>query len=227
MLSDLQVYPDESTVAFGSGLHGCGLTLRQFTGRYANKFGLDKERTMKNLWGDNFFNPTTRKWVTKGGAEQGEHLERAFNVFVLEPIFKVFDAVMNSKKDIVGPILEKLDIQLTPSEFDLEGKALLKVVMFKFLPAGEALLEMIVINLPSPATAQGYRVETPYEGPMDDESAIGIRDCNPKGPLVFYISKMVPSGDKGRFHAFGRVFSGTVRSGPKIRIQGLLTRKER
>jgi len=55
---------------------------------------------------------------------------------------------------------------------------------------------------------------------MDDESAIGIRDCDPKGPLVLYVSKMVPTSDKGRFYAFGRVFSGTVRSGPKIRIQG-------
>ena len=35
--------------------------------------------------------------------------------------------------------------------------------------------EMIVINLPSPVTAQRYRVETLYEGPMDDECAIGIR----------------------------------------------------
>lgn len=55
---------------------------------------------------------------------------------------------------------------------------------------------------------------------MDDESAIGIRDCDPKGPLVLYVSKMVPTSDKGRFYAFGRVFSGTVRAGPKIRIQG-------
>ncbi|KAK7019567.1 translation protein, partial [Favolaschia claudopus] len=77
-----------------------------------------------------------------------------------------------------------------------------------------------VINLPSPATAQRYRVETLYEGPMDDESAIAIRDCDPAGPLVLYISKMVPTSDKGRFYAFGRVFAGTVRSGPKIRIQG-------
>jgi len=92
--------------------------------------------------------------------------------------------------------------------------------MKKFLPAGDTLLEMIVINLPSPVTAQRYRVETLYEGPMDDESAIAIRDCDPKGPLMVYISKMVPTSDKGRFYAFGRVFSGTVSSGPKVRIQG-------
>lgn len=31
---------------------------------------------------------------------------------------------------------------------------------------------------------------------------------------------MVPTSDKGRFYAFGRVFSGTVATGQKVRIQG-------
>jgi len=35
-----------------------------------------------------------------------------------------------------------------------------------------------------------------------------------------YISKMVPTSDKGRFYAFGRVFSGTVATGQKVRIMG-------
>jgi elongation factor 2 len=218
-LGDVQVYPDQGTVAFGSGLHGWGFTLRQFAARYAKKFGVDKEKMMVKLWGDNFFNPATRKWTTKSDHE-GKQLERAFNMFVLDPIFKIFDAVTNFKKDSIAPMLEKLDVKLSQEERDLEGKALLKVIMRKFLPAGDSLLEMIVINLPSPATAQRYRVETLYEGPMDDESAVGIRDCDPKGPLVLYVSKMVPTSDKGRFYAFGRIFSGTVRSGPKIRIQG-------
>jgi elongation factor 2 len=30
---------------------------------------------------------------------------------------------------------------------------------------------------------------------------------------MIYISKMVKSNEKGRFYAFGRVFSGTVRGG--------------
>merc|ERR1712203_401998 len=40
------------------------------------------------------------------------------------------------------------------------------------------------------------------------------------GPLMMYVSKMVPTSDKGRFHAFGRVFSGTIATGQKVRIQG-------
>jgi elongation factor 2 len=127
---------------------------------------------------------------------------------------------MNFKTDEIPKLLEKLEIKLTNEEKDLEGKQLLKVVMRKFLPAADALLEMMILHLPSPVTAQRYRMETLYEGPHDDENAIGIRDCDPKGPLMLYVSKMVPTSDKGRFYAFGRVFSGTVRSGLKVRIQG-------
>nr|XP_031859641.1 elongation factor 2 [Kwoniella shandongensis]KAA5526713.1 elongation factor 2 [Kwoniella shandongensis] len=216
VLGDTQVYPDQGTVAFGSGLHGWAFSLRQFATRYAKKFGVDKNKLMPKLWGDNYFNPKTKKWAKsdKDGAE------RAFNMFVLDPIFRLFDCIMNFKKDQIPTLLEKLEIKLSSEERDLEGKQLLKVVMKKFLPAGDSLLEMIVINLPSPQTAQRYRVETLYEGPQDDESAIAIRDCDPKGPLMVYVSKMVPTSDKGRFYAFGRVFSGTVSSGPKVRIQG-------
>ena len=35
-----------------------------------------------------------------------------------------------------------------------------------------------------------------------------------------YISKMIPTADKGRFLAFGRVFSGTVSTGKKVRARG-------
>lgn len=179
-----------------------------------------KKQLLNRLWGNNYFNPKTKKWTTKDTDADGKTLERSFNMFILDPIFKIFDAVMNFKKDQIGPLLEKLDIQLKSEEREMEGKALLKSIMKKWLPAGDSLLEMIVINLPSPVTAQKYRVETLYEGPMDDECAIGIRNCDPKAPLMLYVSKMVPTSDKGRFYAFGRVFSGTVSAGPKIRIQG-------
>jgi len=45
-------------------------------------------------------------------------------------------------------------------------------------------------------------------------------DCDPNGPLMVYVSKMIQSTEKGRFYAFGRVFSGTVKSGQKVRIMG-------
>lgn len=37
---------------------------------------------------------------------------------------------------------------------------------------------------------------------------------------MLFISKMIPTADAGRFYAFGRVFSGVVKSGQKVRIMG-------
>merc|ERR1712125_24481 len=204
-LGDVQVYPNRGTVAFGSGLHGWGFTLGRFADMYAAKFGVAKDKLMKKLWGENYFDPSSKKWSKKGTNSSGKPLKRAFCQFVMDPI---------------NLLIKSLNIQLTSDEKDLEGKVLLKTVMRKFFPAADALLEMLVLHLPSPVTAQKYRVATLYEGPEDDECAIAIRDCNPDGPLMLYISKMVPTSDKGRFYAFGRVFAGTVKTGQKVRIMG-------
>ena len=59
-----------------------------------------------------------------------------------------------------------------------------------------------------------------YEGPPDDAACTAIKACDPEGPLMMYVSKMVPTSDKGRFYAFGRVFAGKVATGQKCRIMG-------
>jgi len=141
-------------------------------------------------------------------------------MFVLDPIYKMFDAVMNFKKDVYEKLLEKLDIKLSAEDKELEAKPLIKKIMQKWLPAGETMLQLITIHLPSPVTAQRYRAEMLYEGPQDDEAFMGIKNCDPEGPLMMYVSKMVPSSDKGRFYAFGRVYSGKVATGMKARIMG-------
>jgi len=143
-------------------------------------------------------------------------------MYILDPIYKVFDAIMNFKKDVTDKLLDKLDIKgkMKHEDLQMEGKPLMKVVMRTWLPAGEAMFLMICIHLPSPVTAQKYRTEMLYEGPNDDVAANAMRACDPNGPLMMYISKMVPTSDKGRFYAFGRVFSGKIATGLKCRIMG-------
>jgi elongation factor 2 len=210
------VDPAYGNVGFGSGLHGWAFTLKQFAEMYAEKFGVQVDKLMKNLWAERFYNPKTKKWTSKpeGGGKRG------FNQFVLDPIYRVFDVVMNVKKEETAKLIEKIGVKLTAEEKDLEGKPLMKCLLRKWLPAGDTLLQMICIFLPSPSTAQKYRMEMLYEGPHDDEAAIAVKNCDPNGPLMMYVSKMVPTSDKGRFYAFGRVFSGKVSTGMKARIQG-------
>jgi elongation factor 2 len=49
------------------------------------------------------------------------------------------------------------------------SKALLKQLMQSWLAASSALLDMMFYHWPSPVTAQKYRAENLYEGPMDDQ----------------------------------------------------------
>jgi elongation factor 2 len=149
-------------------------------------------------------------------------LERAFCQFIATPITTLFEAIMAEKHGKVKKMLKAIGVELKSEEKELVGKQLLKRVMQKWLPAGDTVLEMIVLHLPSPAKAQKYRVETLYDGPLDDKTAQAIRTCDTsKGaPLCMYVSKMVPTSDKGRFYAFGRVFSGTIATGQKVRIMG-------
>jgi len=220
----VRVDVNNASVGFGSGLHGWAFTLKQFAEMYASKFGVDVDKMMKKLWGENFFNSKTKKW----SKTKDDDNKRSFNMYVLDPIYMVFDAIMNFKKEQTVKLLDKLttadgrkvkDI-LKADEKEMEGKPLMKCVMRNWLPAGEAMFQMIVIHLPSPVTAQKYRAELLYEGPPDDVACMGIKNCDPEAPLMMYVSKMVPTSDKGRFYAFGRVFSGKIATGQKCRIMG-------
>uniref|UniRef100_A0A7S3LX98 Tr-type G domain-containing protein n=1 Tax=Palpitomonas bilix TaxID=652834 RepID=A0A7S3LX98_9EUKA len=216
LMGDVQVAPEKGTVAFSAGLHGWAFTLKRFARMYAKKFGIDDDKMAQRLWGDNWFNPATKKWTRRDPGD----VPRAFVKFIVEPIRKVISLAMQDKVPELEALLEKLELKLNSEDKELRQKALMKRVMQKWLPAHEALLEMIVLHLPSPAKAQKYRVENLYEGPLDDASATAIRNCDPSGPLMLYISKMVPTSDKGRFIAFGRVFAGTVKTGQKVKIFG-------
>ena len=44
-----------------------------------------------------------------------------------------------------------------------------------------------------------------------------MRACNPRGPLVVYVCKLFPKTDCSRFDAFGRIMSGTVKPGDRVR----------
>ena len=216
-MGDLQVYPDAGTVAFGSALHGWGFTLTTFAKMYAAKLKMEKSKLIKRLWGDNYWNPKSKKWSDQ---PEDEDVKRAFCANILEPLIKLANTVATGKKEVYQPLLQKLKIELKGDELELQGKYLMRKVMQKWITASEALLEMIILHLPSPRVSQKYRTVYLYQGPMDDECAKAMMSCDPEGPVMMFVSKMVPTSDSGRFYAFGRVFSGKVRQGEKVRILG-------
>jgi len=215
-----QVDPTAGTVAFGSALFGWAFTLTRFAATYSEKFKLDRDRLMKKFWGDNYFNAAAKQFTTNDTTEEGKTLTRCFVQFIMRPVIQLCRNIMNENLDAVWKMLETLDITLKHEEKEKRLKDLFKCVFQKWINAAEALLEMIIMKLPSPKKAQAYRAAMLYEGPIEDPCGQSIKNCDKDGPLMIFISKMVPTNDKGRFYAFGRVFGGTVETGQKVRIMG-------
>jgi len=220
VLGSVECLPNEGKVGFGSGLHAWGFTLRDFAKMYASKFGLSEDKLMKKFWGENYWDQSERKWVKKNTSGK---MERGFEQFILKPIKLLFDTIMSEQKEVYEPVIAALNLKFTKKDLEKAAtrqKDYLKLVMRTWIPAGNALLDMIAEHLPSPAVAQKYRCENLYTGPLDSEEAAAVKSCDASGPMSMYVSKLVPTAEKGRFIAFGRVFSGTIKTGQEIRILG-------
>ena len=214
-----QVDPVNGTVAFGSALFGWAFSLTKFARIYSQKFKIDIGKMMQKLWGDNYYDAVAKRWKGETDADENKTLKRGFVQFIMEPVIRLCKNCMEGNTEAVDKMLTTLDIHLNHEEKQLVGKAKMKSVFQKWINAADALIEMIILKLPSPVKAQKYRAAYLYEGPIDDVCGQSIKNCDSKGPLMVFISKLVPTPDKSRFYAFGRVFSGTVATGQKVRIK--------
>ena len=219
-MGDLTLHPSLGNVAFGAGKDCWGFTLTKFARYYSQKFGISEDKLREKLWGDNYFDRETNKWTTEPISQSGKPLDRGFVEFILKPIIKLSQTILEGNREQIDKAIERIGVQLTKQEKEHTEKTLMRTVFSKWMNSADCLLEMCILHLPSPKVSQKYRVNYLYEGPQDDPCAQAIRDCDPTGPLVMYVSKMVPAPDKGRFYAFGRVFSGTIFPGQKVRIMG-------
>eukprot|EP00826_Nyctotherus_ovalis_P017089 TRINITY_DN149_c0_g3_i1.p1 TRINITY_DN149_c0_g3~~TRINITY_DN149_c0_g3_i1.p1 ORF type:complete len:837 (+),score=293.25 TRINITY_DN149_c0_g3_i1:234-2744(+) len=219
-MPDMQLDAVKGTVAFGSAYHGWAFTIPQFARMYAKRFGLPEATLVNKFWGENYFDPANNKWHKTPHVEgRDKPLKRAFCVYIMDPILKLSHALRANKEEKYMELFRKLDIKFVKDDKPCATRELMRKGFQKWINAADALLEMIVQHLPSPKVAQQYRCEHLYEGPQDDECARAIRECDPNGPLMLYVSKIVPM-DRGHFLSFGRVFSGTVSTGQEVRIMG-------
>jgi elongation factor 2 len=102
---------------------------------------------MEKLWGDNFFDPTTKKWTKKPtGADS---CKRGFVQFVYDPIKTIIEAAMNDNKVKLFGLCDKLGIsgKLKSEDKELMGKPLMKRIMQAWLPAHEVIPLFRIVEL--------------------------------------------------------------------------------
>ncbi len=84
-------------------------------------------------------------------------------------------------------------------------------------PLHSAILAMVIQHLPNPLEAQRYRIETIWTGEPESEVGKAMVACNEKGPFAMMVTDVTVDPHAGDI-ATGRVYSGTIKSGAKVKL---------
>jgi elongation factor 2 len=176
------IRPEENMVCFTSAKFGWGFSVRMWATMFA--------KAMNPNATEDEVQSTIRKWWSGPVAFLKmfvTHLAAVYNATVVEP-----------NKDKVLAMMKKFNVSLSQDDLAQSDNKFFGAVMKRWFPCRTALLQMIVTKLPSPAAAQRDRLPVLYSGPLDDDCANAIAACDPSGPLVMYVSKMIPHGSRPR-----------------------------
>ncbi|MHA2224283.1 MAG: GTP-binding protein [Candidatus Hodarchaeales archaeon] len=188
-----RVDPRQGTVAFGSAIHRFGLTIPALANIWHEKTGKPIENLIKNLWMKNNF--------VNG---------------VLKPTYEIYQKAEEKDIESLKKVAEQLELRLDENVWLEPPKRIAKALLEKWLPVEKAVLDMVVQFCPSPLEAQKYRFKSFWDGDLESPEGKALLECDLDGPVMITISKMIPSKAK-RIIAMGRIFSGTIRAGQKIK----------
>lgn len=220
--------PEKGNVCFSSALHGWIFTLESFAQVYADHYddtvgNLTLEQLAQRLWGDWYWDPATHRFHSSPKDCTSRVIDRTFVSFVLEPLYKIYSACLGEAEDDANTLLRGLGVLLKRDQLRASARPLLRAALSRFLEtAAGGLVDMIVRNVPTPKAAAKGKIVRGYSGPMDSQAPI-VQDllaCSSNGRLVIHVTKLYSSDDGSSFDAFGRIYSGTVKPGQRVKVLG-------
>ncbi|KAJ3499833.1 hypothetical protein NLG97_g16 [Lecanicillium saksenae] len=218
---ELELDPRQNTVLFGSTAAKWGFSLAEFAKLHPPELDVDAAELQKHLWGDFSFETSGKKWMPMV-EESTEWGNRAFNQFILAPMFEIRSAVIafpDNPKPLAS-LLSRLKVKLSAEDERKRGRELFNAIMQAYLPIGIAL-RSVIPEMPSPLDAQKYRTACLYSGPSGDEPTVGMVQCERVAPLLIYATHFIPAkSSKEKVYLLGRVFAGELASGADVHILG-------
>jgi len=220
--------PTDGSVVFVGAQHGWSFTLESFSQKcYGNLVerggaGLLASR----LWGD--------IWYCSGaGGGDGRFQRtpppsssqpRSFVQFILEPLYKVYATCVGETPPAVREVCKSLGLtekDVPKSVLSGNARPLLKCVLGAWLGGGCAgLVSSLLAHTRSPLQAGPFTVERLYTGDKVSREGEDMRKCNQAGILMLNTVKLVSDATGKSFLALGKVLSGTLTVGQKVRVLG-------
>jgi len=221
---DDRVYfsPLRGNVLFSSAQFRMMFTLESYAAIYAETHGFSFDHLVfaKCLWGDLFYNAEENKFTkTPPDAEQ----PRSFVQFVLEPIYKIFAHCLGEEKEDLAQTLAEVGIYLHKRDYELDARSLIRKVFQQYFGSGGGLpsfIDMVVRHIPTPKESAEAKVEKLYSGDQDGAVAQDMKNLDTTGYLMLHVVKQYHRPDCNAFDVFGRVMSGTVFRGDRVKILG-------
>ncbi len=87
-------------------------------------------------------------------------------------------------------------------------------------PLHAILLKMVIEHLPNPIEAQKYRTRAIWSGDLESEVGKAMLACDEKGPVSMMVTDVTVDPHAGDI-ATGRIYSGTLKAGTKVRAIGM------
>ncbi|CDR94775.1 Elongation factor Tu-like protein, putative [Babesia bigemina] len=234
--------PSEGNVVFCSALHRWCINLPEFAEHIVHKLNVPPAKSggiLKALWSDLYYCPRSKTLKPCHGREKPFFVQ-----FVLEQVWKVYDAIMTnwSPADIEkcvrysGATLSArqsrlLESSATPAAEEREE--LLTTVMGSWISIPSGIVRMIVDCLHNPVQAAKKRLKRICPAVLDYPAYEEVISCKPTAPTVVHVAKFlgcdlnimrltgdVLHGDElaEEFVAFARIFSGCLKVGSELYI---------
>ncbi|MHC1592443.1 MAG: GTP-binding protein [Candidatus Helarchaeales archaeon] len=88
--------------------------------------------------------------------------------------------------------------------------------LHELIPLSDSIFQMIIKTLPDPVRAQEIRIPTLWKDPSNKLFFDSLKSCADEGPTVICVNK-VWKEEQGGFICTGRIFSGEIRRGMRLR----------
>ena len=223
----IQVSPENGNVCFSSAIHGWLFTLESFAQVYADHHDetlgdITIGQFAKRMWGDWYWDDETKQFhPSPKKCTNPTSTERTFLTFILNPIYKIYSACLGESDDQVNTLLRSLGVLLKKEELRASARPLLRSAMSKFLvTATGGVVDMMVRYVATPRNAAKGKVLRGYSGPMDGPIVKDLLSCSSHGKLVIHVTKLYSTPDGSAFDAFGRIYSGSIKPGQRIKVLG-------
>jgi translation elongation factor EF-G len=160
--------PRLGNVCFCAARDGWSFTLQSFAEMFAGLKGggFDPSALAARLWGDSWFDPRARSFRRKAPAGGGaSSTPRAFVAFVLEPLYKLYSAVVGEPPRAVEAALAAFGAKLPAEVLLSDARPLLKAACSAAFGDAVGFGEMLERHVPSAREGAARKVSRAYSGP--------------------------------------------------------------